>query len=131
MVMGLSGFNLYKYVSKSPAIMKYFVPVSERYAQACGYRQIGLKYDDLIPEETHTVQKALSRLSERESYDRAYRFRRAIQQSILHRDLPKDQWTKPEEDVPYLRPLIEEIEQEERERREWDTISIKKLKGGH
>lgn len=57
MVMGLSGLSLTKYVSKSPALMKYLKPVSERYAQACGYRQIGLKYDDLIPEETEVVQK--------------------------------------------------------------------------
>lgn len=38
----------------------------------------------------------------------------------------------PRQDTPYLRPLIEEIEQEERERREWDTIAIKKVSGsGH
>ena len=55
--MGLSGLDLSKFIQKSPALMKYMKPISERYAQACGYRQIGLKYDDLIPEETEVVQK--------------------------------------------------------------------------
>lgn len=55
--MGLSGLDLSKYIQKSPALMKYMKPLSERYAQASGYRQIGLKYDDLIPEESEVVQK--------------------------------------------------------------------------
>lgn len=35
--------------------------------------------DDLIPEENETVQVALKRLSEKESYDRIFRIRRAFQ----------------------------------------------------
>lgn len=31
--------------------------IAEKYAQWCGYRQHGLKYDDLIIEESETVQK--------------------------------------------------------------------------
>ena len=41
--------------------------------------------------------KALGRLSEREAYDRIHRFRVASQQSVLHKNLPKEQWIKPEE----------------------------------
>lgn len=41
--------------------------------------------------------QAISRLTEREQYDRAYRLRVAFQLSILHKELPKAQWTKPEE----------------------------------
>lgn len=41
--------------------------------------------------------QAISRLSEREQYDRAFRIRTAIQQSILHKGLPKEQWVTPEQ----------------------------------
>lgn len=35
--------------------------------------------DDLIPEEDEVVLLALKRLSQKESYDRVYRLRRALQ----------------------------------------------------
>jgi ubiquinol-cytochrome c reductase subunit 7 len=40
--------------------------------------------------------------------------------------LPKNEWTKPEEDVPYLTPLIKEIEAEIAERRDLDSITVQK-----
>lgn len=39
--------------------------------------------------------QAISRLSPREAYDRAFRLRQAQHMSVLHRDLPKDQWLSP------------------------------------
>lgn len=42
-------------------------------------RDVGLRADDLIPEENDTVQLALKRLSPKESYDRVFRLRRAFQ----------------------------------------------------
>ena len=62
------------------------------------------RWDDLIEEESDTVQKALKRLPTRESYDRVYRIRRAVQCSYQHKLLPKADWTKPE-DVRFT-PLI-------------------------
>jgi len=53
--------------------------------------------DDLILEENEDVLLALKRLSPKEAYDRVYRLRRAIQCSVTHKLLPKDQWTKPED----------------------------------
>ena len=38
-----------------------------------------LRYDDLLPEETETVQLALKRLPPKEAYDRVFRLRRAFQ----------------------------------------------------
>lgn len=32
-------------------------PLANAYARACGYRKVGLKYDDLIMEEREDVQK--------------------------------------------------------------------------
>jgi len=40
--------------------------------------------DDLIPEESEIMQRALKRLSPKESYDRVFRMRRAFQ--VHHRE---------------------------------------------
>lgn len=56
------------------------------------------RYDDCLDiEETEAGQLALKRLSAKDSYDRVYRIRRAVQLSLSHKILPKDQWTKMEE----------------------------------
>jgi len=44
--------------------------------------------------------QALSRLTPREAFDRAFRFKRASQASVLHKDLSQSEWTKPEEVCP-------------------------------
>lgn len=80
--------------------------------------------DDLIPEENETVLLALKRLSPKESYDRVYRMRRATQLSLSHKLLPKSEWTKPHEDVPYLGPLIKEIEAEHKEKENLDSMTV-------
>lgn len=72
--------------------MRMLKPVANAYANATGHRQMGLRYDDLIIEESDRVQKAISRLPEKEAYDRAFRLRQAAQLSVLHRELPKEQW---------------------------------------
>ena len=72
------------------------------------------------------MQQALTRLSEKERLDRVYRMRRAVQCSLTHKLLPKKEWTKPEEDTPYLLPLIHQVEAEIKERQELDSIEIVK-----
>ena len=60
---------------------------------------IGLRYDDLLAEESEIVQEAIRRLEKaepREAYDRAYRIRVAQQCSLTQSVLPKDQWVAPE-----------------------------------
>jgi ubiquinol-cytochrome c reductase subunit 7 len=60
---------------------------------------IGLRYDDLVAEESELVQEALRRLEiaePREAYDRAYRIRAAQQLSLTHQLLPKAQWVTSE-----------------------------------
>ena len=80
-------------------------------------------YDDLFEEERESVQLALKRLGNKERHDRIYRIRRAVQLDITKKILPKDQWTKPEEDVAYLQPLIAQIEAEMKERAALDTLA--------
>ncbi|ERT01787.1 ubiquinol-cytochrome c reductase subunit 7 [Sporothrix schenckii 1099-18] len=120
----MSYLSLAPFVRSQPWLNSLLKPVASWYVGLAGYRQLGLRADDLIPEESDVVQAAIKRLPAQENYDRIYRMRRAVQLSIQHKLLPKEQWTKAEEDVPYLGPLIEQIEAEIKERHELDNVEI-------
>ena len=86
--------------------------------------------------------QAIGRLSPRESYDRAFRMRTAFQQSVLHRELPKKQWTTSEQvscpshdankltvqDGRYLAPIVEQVAKEDKEREMWDNVTVERKK---
>ncbi|KAI1140431.1 putative ubiquinol--cytochrome-c reductase [Hypoxylon sp. FL0543] len=116
--------TLAPFVLKRPWLRKLLQPVANWYTNAAGYRKLGLRADDLIVEENEKVIKALKRLPPKEAYDRVYRLRRAFQASATHKLLPKEEWTKPEEDVPYLQPLIDQIHAEEKEKQALDSLTI-------
>ena len=116
--------SLAPFVLRRPWLSKMLKPVASWYVGATGYRKLGLRYDDLFEEEREAVQLALKRLSPKETYDRVYRIRRATQCSYQHKLLPKAEWTKPEEDVPYLSPIIEQVEAELAEKDALDSASI-------
>ncbi|KAL1863945.1 hypothetical protein VTK73DRAFT_6324 [Phialemonium thermophilum] len=122
----MSAPTLAPYVFKRPWLRNLLNPLANWYANAAGYRKLGLRADDLISEENAVVAQALKRLPMKENYDRVFRLRRAMQCSITHKLLPKSEWTKPEEDVPYLGPLIAEIEAEAKERAQLDTLTVVK-----
>ncbi|EJD42008.1 14 kDa subunit of cytochrome bd ubiquinol oxidase [Auricularia subglabra TFB-10046 SS5] len=124
------GFSLAPWIMKRPGLLRALKPISGWYVQQAGWRKVGLLYDDLIVEENDTVQKALSRLPKQAIYDRSFRIRRAQQQDVLHSDLPESQWTKPEDDVPYLTPYIEQVVKEENERVELDNLIVRRLPPG-
>jgi len=104
------------------------MPIAKWYANAAGYRRLGLRADDLIPEESDTVQLALKRLPPKEAYDRVFRLRRAFQCSLAHQLLPAEEQTLPEDDKPYLTPIIEEIEAEKKERADLEAMVVTKKK---
>ncbi|CAK7265428.1 Cytochrome b-c1 complex subunit 7, mitochondrial [Sporothrix epigloea] len=120
----MSYLSLAPFIRQRPWLHKALKPVANWYVNLAGYRQMGLRADDLIPEENDVVQQAIKRLPAQENYDRIFRMRRAVQLSLQHKLLPKNQWTKPEDDKPYLLPLIHEIEAEIKERHELDTIEV-------
>ncbi|EKD16622.1 uncharacterized protein L3040_001365 [Drepanopeziza brunnea f. sp. 'multigermtubi'] len=120
--------SLAKFIVKRPWLKRMMMPLSNWYCNAAGYRKLGLRADDLIPEESETVLLALKRLPQKEAYDRVFRLRRAFQASLAHQLLPAAQHTKPEEDVQYLSPIIKEIEAELQERADLETLSITKKK---
>ncbi|KAI9828982.1 MAG: Cytochrome b-c1 complex subunit 7 [Thelocarpon impressellum] len=118
--------SLATYVLKRPWLSRVLRPFANWYADASGYRKLGLRADDLIPEESDTIQLALKRLPPKEAYDRVYRLRRAVQCSLAHTLLPKEQQTKPEEDYPYLSPIIREIEAERQERDDLEAMVLRR-----
>ncbi|KAI1165556.1 cytochrome b-c1 complex subunit 7 [Nemania serpens] len=122
----MSYTSLTPFVLKRPWLRKLLTPLAGWYANAAGYRQLGLRADDLINEENEDVLKALQRLPPQEAYDRVYRLRRAIQCSVSHKLLPQAQWTKPEEDVPYLSPILAQIRAAAAEKDALDTLTIVK-----
>ncbi|KAL3424460.1 ubiquinol-cytochrome C reductase complex 14kD subunit [Phlyctema vagabunda] len=122
----MSAPTLINFIAKRSWLKKALTPLANWYANAAGYRKLGLRADDLIPEESEVVLLALKRLPQKEAYDRVYRLRRAFQCSLSHQLLPKEQHTKPEEDTAYLSPIIAEIEAEAKERADLEALSIKK-----
>lgn len=71
--------------------------------------------------ETEEVKEALRRLPQNLYDERNYRIIRALHLSMTKTILPKDQWTKYEEDFKYLEPYLKEVEQEKAEKVEWNT----------
>jgi len=118
------GVSLAPLVRKSRGLSKWIKPIATWYADLSGYRKVGLRYDDLLVEERPDVQRAISRLTPREQYDRAYRFKLASQASVQHKELPKEQWVKPEDDIRYLRPHLEDVVREDQERQVWDNMTV-------
>ncbi|KAH6639771.1 cytochrome b-c1 complex subunit 7 [Boeremia exigua] len=113
-------------IMKRPWLQRWMKPLSNWYINAAGYRQLGLRADDLLPEENDVVHTALKRLSPQDAYDRVFRLRRAFQLSMSHQLLPKEEWTTNEQDFPYLTKYIEEIESEMAEREDLESMVITK-----
>lgn len=84
-----------------------------------GFNKYGLWRDDLIT-ETEEVQEALKRIPEKIVDERNYRILRAMQLTIQNDILPKEQWTKMEDDKLYLTPVLEQLKKEKDEVAEWN-----------
>lgn len=93
-----------------------------------GYNQYGLYHDDLIGGYNNTVQPTVAEAYRRLSIDqpdlhdqRVYRGLRAFQLKIQKKLLPKEEWVTFEEDMTkgrYLQPYLEQLEKEDREKKE-------------
>ncbi|KAH7325857.1 cytochrome b-c1 complex subunit 7 [Stachybotrys elegans] len=116
--------SLAPFVLKRPWLTKALMPLANWYTGAAGYRQLGLRYDDLLEEEREATQIALKRLSPKEQYERIYRIRRSTQLSYQHKILPRDQWTKPHEDIRYLKPILDQVEAELAEKDALDSMTV-------
>ena len=101
---------------------KMFAAFRNWYVYASGYRQLGLRADDLHMEENSDVSTAISRLSESDQNFRLFRIKRALDLSLKHNILPREEWTTEAEDQLYLTPLIEQAKAERKEREYYDRI---------
>lgn len=63
----------------------------------CTQFALGLQREDLYIEEDPVVAEALRRLPQEEQDLRMFRLKRAIDLSLKHAILPKDQWTSDQE----------------------------------
>ncbi|CCD25780.1 ubiquinol--cytochrome-c reductase subunit 7 NDAI_0F04620 [Naumovozyma dairenensis CBS 421] len=112
------------YILKTPILNKFCVPVANKFIKYSGYRQLGLRYNDLFAEESPVVQTAIRRLPADESYARNYRIIRAHQTELTHHLLPRNEWIKAQDDVPYLLPYILEAELEANEKLKLDNLEV-------
>lgn len=83
-----------------------------RYRKSFRYQQYGLVMDDFFNGELPHVAEALHRLPKEIYAAREKRLQRATNLSLQRKILPKEEWTKPEDDVPYLYPYILWVETE-------------------
>uniref|UniRef100_U3IZ44 Cytochrome b-c1 complex subunit 7 n=3 Tax=Anatinae TaxID=2068716 RepID=U3IZ44_ANAPP len=89
------------------------------YYNAAGFNKLGLMRDDTFYEDDD-VKEALKRLPEDLYNERMFRIKRALDLSLKHQILPKDQWVKYEEDKHYLEPYLKEVIRERLEREAWN-----------
>jgi len=91
-----------------------------RYADA-EYREYGLYHDDLYNDKDKTIAKAVSRLPEDLFTARMHRHHRAGQLSLNKIMLPESMWPKIDDPMHYyLKPYIDELEKDQKERQDWD-----------
>uniref|UniRef100_A0AAF5HY99 Cytochrome b-c1 complex subunit 7 n=2 Tax=Strongyloides stercoralis TaxID=6248 RepID=A0AAF5HY99_STRER len=82
-------------------------------------RKYGLLFHDQFFEPAPEVQEALRRLNLKEPWkfdERKVRLTRAHVLAMHGEKLPKDKWTKWEDETWYLKPYLDEVEAEKEER---------------
>ncbi|VDN96128.1 unnamed protein product [Rodentolepis nana] len=85
------------------------------------YNQIGLLWHDIMPQNA-IAKEAFRRLPREEREAQDFRLARAFLLSANKTILPKEEWTKMEDDVPYLDPYIKVVEKEVQDKAEWDNF---------
>ncbi|KAM9308438.1 LOW QUALITY PROTEIN: cytochrome b-c1 complex subunit 7 [Gastrophryne carolinensis] len=78
------------------------------YYNVAGFNKLGLMRDDTMYEDDDVIE-AVRRLPPKLYDERMFRIKRALDLDMKKTILPKQQWTKYEEDVHYLEPYLKEI----------------------
>ncbi|KAL6942679.1 Cytochrome b-c1 complex subunit 7, mitochondrial [Hanseniaspora osmophila] len=112
-------------ILKSPSLSKIAIPVASAFGYLSGYRELGLRYNDLLSEENEIVQTALRRMPAEESYARIFRIIQAHQYELTHHLLPASKQTTAKDDVPYLIPYLLEAEAAAHEKEALNNLEIK------
>ena len=103
-------------VSTGQKYNKMLLPLSK-------YHKYGLLTDDLM-RENEITNEALRRLPADVYQERNYRLARAIGINANKGVLPRDQWTTVEQDVSYLKPFVEQVIAEMKEKEDWNSGKI-------
>uniref|UniRef100_UPI00398EF7A1 cytochrome b-c1 complex subunit 7 n=1 Tax=Pristiophorus japonicus TaxID=55135 RepID=UPI00398EF7A1 len=101
------------------ATSSLFQKLQKWYYNAAGFNKYGLMRDDTLYED-NDVKEAVRRLPENLYNERIFRMKRAFDLSMKHQILPKERWTKYEQDVHYLEPYLKEVICERKEKEEWN-----------
>jgi ubiquinol-cytochrome c reductase subunit 7 len=104
----------------------FYKKLAEKHSALMGHREDGLFLDDLIPDETPFVQEAIRRLPPQVQAERLYRMRTALNLSLKKMTLPKEEAVTAEQDVPYLRPVLAQLENEILFRLNFETMKVPK-----
>uniref|UniRef100_A0A2I3SEU0 Cytochrome b-c1 complex subunit 7 n=2 Tax=Pan troglodytes TaxID=9598 RepID=A0A2I3SEU0_PANTR len=83
-----------------------------------GFNKLGLMRDDTIYED-EDIKEAIRRRPENLYNDRMCHIKSALDLTMKHQILPKEQWTKYEEENFYLELYLQEVTRERKEREEW------------
>ncbi|KAF9341798.1 Cytochrome b-c1 complex subunit 7 [Linnemannia elongata] len=118
----MSGITLVNQVKASKFLSGILQPVANAFVNAAGYRKLGLRYDDVLREETDIIREAVNRLPDNEGYERIYRMKVAFQYSLSHTIATKENTLKPEDDIRYLTPVIDEVAAEFAEKEDFNNI---------
>ncbi|KAK6619725.1 hypothetical protein RUM43_012485 [Polyplax serrata] len=92
---------------------------SEFMFKISGYYKFGLLKDDFLWDYDEDVAEALRRAPEHIRMERIYRAIKAQHAEISHTLLPKEEWTKIDDNHSYLQPYLAEVRAEKREKEEW------------
>ncbi|XP_047565771.1 cytochrome b-c1 complex subunit 7-like [Lutra lutra] len=87
------------------------------YYNAAGLNGLRLMREDTVREDDDV--KDVRRLPENLYNDRMFRIKKALELTMRHQILPKEQWTKYEEDKFYLEPYLKVVIRKRKEREEW------------
>ncbi|XP_026828654.1 cytochrome b-c1 complex subunit 7 isoform X2 [Ooceraea biroi] len=85
-----------------------------------GFNQLGLWRDDFLYEADPDVTEALRRVPRQVIDERNFRIVRAMQLDAQKKILPKEQWTKFEDDILYLSQHVEDVKKEREEKERWE-----------
>ncbi|KAF9436180.1 Cytochrome b-c1 complex subunit 7 [Entomortierella beljakovae] len=118
----MSGITLVNQVKASKFLSGVLQPVANAFVNASGYRKLGLRYDDVLREETDIIREAINRLPEEETCGRVFRMKTAFQYSLSHTIATGDKVLKADDDIRYLTPVIDEVAAEFNEKEDFNNI---------
>jgi len=119
----MAGYNrgLVNFFSKNPGFAKWLYNISY-------FPQLGMMRHDAVRKNDPIVKEAVKRLPKDLAAERQFRISRALHLSYRNTVLPRSEWMKLEDDVPYLDPYIKQVVEELEAKKKFESeISAYKM----